>query len=48
MIRAKRPKVELLSRTFIEKIIGEALLLLERQAYLSRTRKPARFSSWRE
>jgi trimethylamine--corrinoid protein Co-methyltransferase len=31
MIRAKRPKVELLSRTFIEKIIGEALLLLERQ-----------------
>ena len=30
MIRTTRPKVELLSRSFIEKIIGEAFLLLER------------------
>ena len=30
MIKAKRPRIELLSRPFMEKIVGEAMALLER------------------
>ncbi|HSA95363.1 MAG TPA: trimethylamine methyltransferase family protein, partial [Acidobacteriota bacterium] len=34
MIEAKRPKIELLSREFVEKIVDEGLTLLERQGVM--------------